>query len=77
MKAFKDEKIKLKFFEDGLIKSLNILLEIGQEKFKIFNSEQEEAILSLGKNFKEIPGNYKLFHKWCISVVNTIVQINR
>lgn len=35
-KAYKEEKSKLKFFEDGLIKSLNILLEIGQEKFKVF-----------------------------------------
>ena len=76
-KAYKEEKNKLKFFEDGLIKSLNILLEIGQEKFKVFSPEQEKIILSLCDNFKEAPVNYKLFHRWCISIVNTIVQLNR
>lgn len=60
------------------MKALNIILEIGHEKFKFLSPEQEKAISMLGTNIESHEDSrMKLFNRWCLSIIRNIIQLNK
>lgn len=53
--ALKEEKNKIKYMEECLAKAIQILVEIGNEKFNFLTPEQEKMIMALSGTFKLCP----------------------